>query len=387
MNVVSPLLSDKRPELKKTLLMPDFRFGAFNLTLLILIMGLGALLQLRIGQPAKAVLHLRPEVLAVVAAAFMGSLLIVIPKWQKLIGLGVAFWVILRFGYQDVNLWPLHISCYLGLMLSASVQIAQQWERGIVLRLGKYQSLRGPGLFMIIPLIDRVDRYIDHRVRATDFRAETTLTRDTVPVNVDAIAFWLVWDAKMSVLEVENFEDAVTLSAQTALRDAIGRHELSEMLTDREAIGAQIQKVLDKKTDPWGITIQSIEIRDVVIPKGLEDAMSRVAQAERERQSRVILGTAETEIAAKFAKASEAYRDNPVALHLRAMNMVYEGLKAKGSMVIVPSSAVETMGLGALGGLTALGQPVAGGGGAGPAETVEPSAEAEPAPPTKGESE
>ncbi len=369
MNAVSPKHSAKSRELKWPILKPDLQFGVFNLILLILFMGLGAMLQLRIGQPAKAVMSLRPEVLAVVAAAFMGSLLIAVPKWQKLIGLGVAYWVILRFGDREANLWPLHLSCYLGLLVSASVQIAQQWERGIVLRLGKYQSLRGPGLFMIIPLIDRVDRYIDHRVRASDFRAETTLTRDTVPVNVDAIAFWLVWDAKMSVLEVEDFEAAVILSAQTALRDAIGRHELAEMLTDRESIGTQIQKVLDKKTDPWGITIQSIEIRDVIIPKGLEDAMSRQAQAERERQSRVILGTAETEIATKFAKASEAYRDNPVALHLRAMNMVYEGLKQKGSMVIVPSSAVETMGLGALGGLTALGQPVPGGSAA-PAESV-----------------
>ncbi len=356
MNVVTPKIIEKSA--MKHLMKPDFRFGAFNLIVLVLIMSIGAMLQLRIEQPSKAVMLLRPEVLAVVAAVLMGSILIVMPKWQKLIGLGVGYWVILRFGYKDAALWPLHATAYLGLLLAASVQIAQQWERGVVLRLGKFRALKGPGFFMIFPLIDRVDRYIDHRVRATDFRAETTLTRDTVPVNVDAIAFWLVWDAKMAVLEVENFEDAVTLSAQTALRDAIGRHELSEMLTDREAIGAQIQKVLDKKTDPWGITIQSIEIRDVVIPKGLEDAMSRQAQAERERQSRVILGTAETEIAAKFAKASESYRDNPVALHLRAMNMVFEGLKQKGSMVIVPSSAVETMGLGALGGLTALGQPV-----------------------------
>ena len=374
MNVVTPKLHEKSSHTMKTLMKPDFRFGAINLVILIVVMGIGAMIQLRIEQPAKAVLLLRPEVLAVVAAAFMGSLLIVMPKWQKLIGLAVGYWVILRFGYKDTVLWPLHATAYLGLCLAASVQIAQQWERGVVLRLGKFRALKGPGFFMIFPLIDRVDRYIDHRVRATDFRAETTLTRDTVPVNVDAIAFWLVWDAKMAVLEVESFEDAVTLSAQTALRDAIGRHELAEMLTDREAIGVQIQKVLDKKTDPWGITIQSIEIRDVVIPKGLEDAMSRQAQAERERQSRVILGTAETEIAAKFAKASEAYIDNPVALHLRAMNMVFEGLKQKGSMVIVPSSAVETMGLGALGGLTALGQPV----NTAPVESAKPASAEEP---------
>ena len=375
MNVVTPKISEKPGSQWKTCPKPDFRYGAFNLVILILIMGIGAVIQLRLEQSSVSTMSLRPEVLAVVAASIMGSLLIVMPKWQKLIGLGVAYWVILRFGFEDTTLWPLHLSAYLGLLVSSSVQIAQQWERGVVLRLGKFRSLKGPGFFTIIPLIDRVDSYVDHRVRASDFRAETTLTRDTVPVNVDAIAFWLVWDAKMSVLEVENFVEAVILSAQTALRDAIGRHELAEMLTDREAIGKQIQKVLDKKTDPWGVTIQSIEIRDVVIPKGLEDAMSRQAQAERERQSRVILGTAETEIAAKFAKASEAYINNPVALHLRAMNMVFEGLKQKGSMVIVPSSAVETMGLGVLGGLTALAHTQPEG------TAVEPSPPEAPTPP------
>jgi regulator of protease activity HflC (stomatin/prohibitin superfamily) len=237
----------------------------------------------------------------------------------------------------------------------------------VVLRLGKFRSLRGPGFFVVFPLLDRVDRFIDHRVRATDFRAETTLTMDTVPVNVDAIAFWLVWDAKMSVLEVKDFESAVILSAQTALRDAIGRHDLADMLSNREKVGREIQEVLDRKTDPWGITLQSVEIRDIIIPEALEDAMSRQAQAERERKSRVILGTAETEIAEKFAAASEAYRDNPVALHLRAMNMVFEGLKKKGSMIIVPSTAVETMGLGALGGLTSFNR--AGGGADGPGAT------------------
>jgi hypothetical protein len=189
----------------------------------------------------------------------------------------------------------------------------------------------------------------------SDFKAETTLTKDTVPVNVDAIAFWMVWDAEKSVLEVADFEAAVVLSAQTALRDAIGRSELADLLSHRDRLGKEIQQVLDHKTNPWGITAQSVEIRDIIIPKGLEDAMSKQAQAERERQSRIILGTAETEIAEKFSKASDAYRDNPVALHLRAMNMVFEGLKQKGSMVIVPSTAVESMGLGALGGLTAFG--------------------------------
>ncbi|MBN1512184.1 MAG: slipin family protein [Phycisphaerae bacterium] len=241
-------------------------------------------------------------------------------------------------------------------LLAPCIQIAYQWERGVLLRFGKFVGIRGSGVFLILPVIDKVAQYVDQRIRVNDFRAETTLTKDTVPVNVDAIAFWMVWDAEKAVLEVANFDAAVILSAQTALRDAIGRSELADLLSHRDQLGHEIQQVLDHKTNPWGITAQSVEIRDIIIPKGLEDAMSKQAQAERERQSRIILGTAETEIAEKFAMASKAYQQNPVALHLRAMNMVFEGLKQKGSMVIVPSTAVETMGLGALGGLTAFGQ-------------------------------
>jgi len=225
-----------------------------------------------------------------------------------------------------------------------------------LLRFGKFRALRKPGLFAILPVVDKVAQFVDQRIRVTDFSAETTLTADTVPVNVDAIAFWMVWDAEKAVLEVEEFAQAVSLSAQTALRNAIGKHELASLLSERDRLGAEIQEVLDDKTNAWGITTQSVEIRDIIIPKGLEDAMSRQAQAERERQSRIILGTAETEIAEKFSQASEQYQDNPIALHLRAMNMVYEGLRQKGSMIIVPSSAVETMGLGALGGLTSFGR-------------------------------
>jgi regulator of protease activity HflC (stomatin/prohibitin superfamily) len=202
--------------------------------------------------------------------------------------------------------------------------------------------------------VDKVANFVDQRIRVTDFTAETTLTKDTVPVNVDAIAFWMVWDAEKAVLEVEDFIDAVILSAQTGLRDAIGKTELAELLSQRDRLGKEIQEVLDHKTNAWGVTIQSVEIRDIIIPKALEDAMSRQAQAERERQSRIILSTAETEIAAKFAEASKHYQNNQAALHLRAMNMVFEGLKQKGSMIIVPSTAVETMGLGAMGGLTAF---------------------------------
>jgi regulator of protease activity HflC (stomatin/prohibitin superfamily) len=239
-------------------------------------------------------------------------------------------------------------------LIAPMIQIALQWEKAIILRFGRFKCIRGSGVFVILPIIDKVANYVDQRIRVTDFKAETTLTKDTVPVNVDAIAFWMVWDAEKSVLEVEDFLAAVTLSAQTGLRDAIGKHDLTEMLSNREKLGNEIQVQLDAKTNAWGITVQSVEIRDIIIPKALEDAMSRQAQAERERQSRIILSNAETEIAEKFADASRHYVENPEAMHLRAMNMIFEGLKKNGSMVIVPSTAVETMGLGALGGMTAF---------------------------------
>jgi regulator of protease activity HflC (stomatin/prohibitin superfamily) len=245
----------------------------------------------------------------------------------------------------------------LGLFLLFAVKVARQWERAVVLRLGKFVGLRGPGLFVVIPIVETVSNLIDQRMRVTDVTAESALTRDTVPVNVDAIVFWTVWDAQKSVLEVADYYDAISLSAQTALREAIGRHLLAEMITEREQLGKQLQTILDEKTNPWGITVHSVEIRDVHIPQELEDAMSRQAQAERERQARIILGTAETEIASRFVAAGAEYENRPLALHLRAMNMLYEAIKEKGSMVIVPSSAVETMGLGGLAGLTALGRP------------------------------
>jgi len=247
-------------------------------------------------------------------------------------------------------------SIFLGLFALFSIKVARQWERAVVLRFGRFVGLRGPGVFAIVPIVDTVSHLIDQRVRVTDVSAESALTRDTVPVDVDAIVFWTVWDATKSVLEVADYMDAVTMSAQTALREAIGRHQLAEMITEREQLGRELQKILDEKTNPWGITVHSVEIRDVKIPQALEDAMSRQAQAERERQARIILGTAETEIAERFVRAGDAYADKPLALHLRAMNMLYEAIKEKGSMVIVPSSAVETMGLGGLTGVTALGR-------------------------------
>jgi regulator of protease activity HflC (stomatin/prohibitin superfamily) len=241
---------------------------------------------------------------------------------------------------------PLLAGVVVGIYLMFSIKVVQQWQRVAILRFGRYRGLRGPGIFLIVPVMDTLSRFVDQRVRVATVTAESTLTRDTVPVNVDAIVFWLVWNAEKSILEVENFTDAVNMSAQTALRESIGRHELAQMITERESMGQQLQLILDAKTNPWGITIQSVEIRDVRIPQALENAMSQQAQAERERQARLILGDAETQVSIKFAEAARIYGDNPGALHLRAMNMLYEAMKEKGAMVIVPSTAVETMGLG-----------------------------------------
>ena len=239
-------------------------------------------------------------------------------------------------------------------LLSVSMRIADQWEHAVVLRMGKFQGLKGPGVFFILPIIDSVSAYVDQRVRVSSFKAEQTLTKDTVPVNVDAVVYWTVWDVEKAVLEVQDYQEAIEHIAQTGLRDTIGKRELSTLLQERDKIAEDLQILLDQNTNPWGITCQTVGIKDIAIPVDLAEAMSKEAQAERERRARVILGTAETEIAEKFAQASKEYRNNPVALHLRGMNMLFEGLKEKGSMVIVPSSALETMNLGAIGGLASL---------------------------------
>lgn len=239
-------------------------------------------------------------------------------------------------------------------LLSVSMRIADQWEHAVVLRMGKFQGLKGPGVFFILPIIDSVSAYVDQRVRVSSFKAEQTLTKDTVPVNVDAVVYWTVWDVEKAVLEVQDYQEAIEHIAQTGLRDTIGKHELSTLLQERDKIAEDLQILLDQNTNPWGITCQTVGIKDIAIPVDLAEAMSKEAQAERERRAKVILGTAETEIAEKFAQASKEYRNNPVALHLRGMNMLFEGLKEKGSMVIVPSSALETMNLGAIGGLASL---------------------------------
>lgn len=250
--------------------------------------------------------------------------------------------------------WFLLMAFVGGLIVLFALKIANQWEKAIVLRFGKFKRLAGPGLFWIVPLVETLPAWVDHRVMVTPFKAERTLTRDTVPVDVDAVLFWVVWDAQKAALEVENYKEAIAWAAQTALRDVIGKMLLADILIGRDKIDAELQKIIDQRTTPWGVTVQSVEIRDVVIPQLLEDAMSRQAQAERERQARVILGESEKQIAASFADAAAQYANNPTALHLRAMNMLFEGLKEKGALVIVPSSAVETMNLGGIAGLTAL---------------------------------
>jgi regulator of protease activity HflC (stomatin/prohibitin superfamily) len=244
----------------------------------------------------------------------------------------------------------------LGLIMAFAPKVAQQWERAVVLRLGKYTGLRGPGLFWIIPGIDQVSSWIDQRIITTSFAAEQTLTADTVPVNVDAVLFWMVYDPEKAALEVQDYKLAVSWAAQTALRDIIGRTPLTVLLRGREQIEAQLQKLIDARSNPWGVTVQSVEMRDVIIPESLQDAMSREAQAAREKEARIILGQAEVEIAHLFAKASESYEHNPTALHLRAMNILYEGLKEKGALMLVPSTAVESMGLGGMLGAAALRQ-------------------------------
>jgi regulator of protease activity HflC (stomatin/prohibitin superfamily) len=274
----------------------------------------------------------------------------------------VAITVFIVLAVIDVLLFALEVfSVVLGIVgliialsIASAIKIANQWERAVILRMGRFIGLRGPGIFFIIPIIDRVYSYIDQRVRVTSFKAEETLTKDTVPVNVDAVVFWMVWDTEKAALEVKEYVKAVYYIAQTSLRDTIGKHDLADLLQNREKIAEALQVILDEHTNPWGITCQTVGINDIVIPSALADAMSKQAQAERERQARIILGTAETEISEKFAKASENYLNNPVALQLRGMNMLFEGLKEKGSLVIVPSSALESMNLGAIGGLAAL---------------------------------
>ena len=320
-----------------TTLRADFRFAPLNVLVLVAVFVVGLIVHLTMHPFSP-----RAVLLFIGSSLLLALIFRMMQVWESVLIFGTAD-CLLAYLLMRPDSEVLLISALVATLLAPSMQISYQWERAVVLRFGKFRALRKPGIFFVLPIVDKVARFVDQRIRVTDFSAEMTLTSDTVPVNVDAIAFWIVWDAQKAVLEVEQFEDAVILSAQTALRNGIGKNDLANLLSERDRLGNEIQKVLDEKTSAWGITTQAVEIRDIIIPKDLEDAMSRQAQAERERQSRIILGTAETEIAEKFARASAHYRDNPVALHLRAMNMVYEGLRQKGSMIIVPSTAVETM--------------------------------------------
>ncbi len=268
---------------------------------------------------------------------------------------GVGAVVLQVRGFSEVTIAVyVTVTFLIALYLMFAVKVANQWEKAVVLRMGKFRGLKGPGFFWIIPILDTIADWIDHRVMVSPFSAEKTLTKDTVPVDVDAVLFWVVWDAEKAALEVEDYRVAITWASQTALREVIGSLDLADILIGRAKMDAELQRTIDQRTTPWGISVQSVEIRDIVIPHELEDTMSRQAQAERERQARVILGESEKQIADSFAEASIAYKNNPTALHLRAMNMLFEGLKEKGAMVIVPSSAVDTMNLGGMSGIVAL---------------------------------
>jgi regulator of protease activity HflC (stomatin/prohibitin superfamily) len=270
------------------------------------------------------------------------------------LGLALAYSMVYISG-NIAGIWVAICSFIIALLISSAIKIANQWDRAIVLRLGRFHSLRGPGLFFIIPIIDNIAYWIDIRVITTSFTAEKTLTKDTVPVNVDAVLFWKVIDPKKAALDVADYKSAISWASQTALRDVIGKTVLAEMLEGREKISIELRQIIDDRTEPWGINVISVEVKDVLIPSGLEDAMSMQAQAERERQARVILGDSERQVAEKFKEAALSYSDNPTAFHLRAMNMLYEGLKTNSTIVIVPSTAIESMELGGLAGMTALG--------------------------------
>jgi regulator of protease activity HflC (stomatin/prohibitin superfamily) len=291
------------------------------------------------GRRSEQAGGLLPRVNVVTMAILVGS-----------VGLGAVAWT------ATGSRMPFVALALLGVVFMPSPRIAQQWERAVVLRFGRFVGLRGPGLFWILPFVDRVSSWIDQRTITTSFAAEQTLTSDTVPVNVDAVLFWMVHDAEKAALEVQDFSQAVSWAAQTALRDIIGRTTLTDLLRGRERIESELQQLIDQRSSPWGVTVSSVEMRDVVIPGALQDAMSREAQAAREKQARIILGQAEMEIAHSFQEAAKAYHENPTALHLRAMNMLYEGLKEKGALMVIPSSAVDSMGLGGLLGAAALRQ-------------------------------
>ncbi len=328
----------------------DFRFSTFSVLVLI------AVWTVAIGATQLAGFELTDRELQGIAYAVIGGavLLLILPTWGMLIVSLFAGWAALYQTAETLNVLIYGIPPVV-LIPAAMVNLLYHWDKAVILRLGRFHRVKGAGLFLLVPFIDRVAARVDTRIRVTDFSAERTLSRDNVPVHVDAICFWMIWDAQKAILEVQDFLEAVTFSAQTALRDAIGSHNLEELLSERDQVGSKLQKILDAKTNPWGITILSVEFTDIVIPKELEDAMSRHAQAEREHRARLILGDTEIQLAEKMRRADEYYRDNPEAFQLRGMNMIYEALRqSKGSVVLVPSSAAEQMNLGNPLGLVAL---------------------------------
>jgi regulator of protease activity HflC (stomatin/prohibitin superfamily) len=334
---------DRIKNIQKQRFFKDFNYSAVSFMVLALFILAGVITQ-SAAVPGTPIINSLSIGGAFLLAALIAAL---IPMWVFIMQVLIIIWIGI-FVTLSADYLPMIIISSVGLVISASFELIYQWDKVVVLRMGKFRKVHGPGLFVLIPFIDRIAATIDTRIRATDFSAEKTITSDTVPVHVDALAFWMIWDPKKAVLEVENYIEAVILSAQTALRDAIGRHELSYLLSERDDLGKEIQQILDKKTNPWGVTILSIEITDIIIPKELENAMSKQAQAERERRSRVILSTAEVEIAKKFKEAAATYDESPTALQLRAMNMVYEGIRQNSSLMLLPSSALDQMNLGTI---------------------------------------
>jgi len=335
--------------MKGFVLKRDFSYGSISFVCLAVFLALGALVQ-RLVYPYTQL----DAIVSVSTATFVAALVVTIfPLWAVVMALILMLWVGV-VGGLSLYLYPITLLSTLGLLLSASFQLVYHWDKVLILRLGKFHKVHGPGLIFLIPVVDRIAEFIDMRIRATDFSAEKTLTKDTVPVHVDALSFWMIWDAKRAILEVEDYTEAVILSAQTALRDSIGKHPLSSLLSEREELGREIQQALDAKTNPWGVSILSVEITDIIIPKELEDSLSKQAQAEREKESRIILGAAEVEIAKKFTEASAQYANDPIALQLRSMNMVYEGIRQNNSMMLMPASILDHMDFGAVMGTAAM---------------------------------
>jgi len=327
-----------------------FRFNTISILVVLISLGLGMVLQGLLAATPD------PEAIASITAGVLvaAALLYLLPYWPLVVVVIAAIWAAppLEFGTEFT-----YASAFLtlGFLAAPGFEVIYQWDKVVVLRLGKFHRVKGPGVMFLLPLMDSIAGYVDTRIRVTDFSAEKSLTLDTVPVHIDALAFWMVWDPEKAILEVENFADAVVLSAQTALRSSIGSHTLTALLSDRERLGREIQKIVDDKTNPWGITIISVEFKEILVPKDLEDALSREAQAERERNARVILGSTEAEIADTFRKAADTYRNDPTALQLRGMNMIYESIRNKGGLVLTPASALDSMNMGTVLGAAAYG--------------------------------